>query len=141
MARISEEFASKWLKASDLNEEDLTLTIDAVEMEEFKEDSGGPKKKVILKFRESFEGKDKGMILNVTNRNTLVKLYGDDTDDWEGKKITLYATEVAFDGKMVESIRIKSKAPKATKTEGDVKAKAKVTTADAEAESDDEIPF
>lgn len=127
MTRISEEFGSYWLKAEDLAEDEIVLTIDHVGIEEFKEDKG-VKKKVSLRFREKFGGKDKGMVLNVTNRNTMVKLYGDDTDDWEGKRITLYASEVAFDGKMTPCIRVKSKVPK---------AKAKAPEPAGAAEEDD----
>ena len=115
MAKISEEFASNYLKCEDLEDEDRVFTIDEAEIIEFKDrESGDVQKKVKVTFRET----DKALLLNATNRNTIVGLLGDDTDDWEGKKITLYPSEVNFGGKMVPCIRVKSKLPKAKDVAG-----------------------
>ncbi len=51
------------------------------------------------------------MVCNKTNANTITKLYGDDTDAWIGKPITLCAREVEFQGEMVLAIRVSLKAP------------------------------
>ncbi|MDR3634386.1 MAG: hypothetical protein P4L84_11325 [Isosphaeraceae bacterium] len=134
MARISEEFASNYLKPEDLGEEDKVFTIDEAEIVEFKDrETGSVQKKVKVTFRES----DKALLLNATNRNTLVTLYGDETDEWEGKRITLYPSEVAFGGKLVPCIRVKSKSPKA-KGATPTRAKASATATAPAAGDDDE---
>jgi hypothetical protein len=58
-----------------------------------------------------FVGKEKGVVLNKTNANKIVAIAGsDDTDDWHGVTVALYATEVEFQGDTVEAIRIKAPA-------------------------------
>jgi hypothetical protein len=110
MPKISEEFASSSLKAEDLKGREIVLTIRTAELRVFKDDRGNPEKKVALTFTRT----DKGFILNKTNRDILVKLYGDDTDDWIGKRIQLYPTEVQYGAKgMVPAIRIRPRVPDA----------------------------
>lgn len=105
---LDEMFPSRWLSAKDFAEgETKTLTIRNVEIEVFEKD-GEKKSKPILSFRE----KDmKELVLNKTNAQTIAAMHGDDTDDWLGKKITLYVTEVEGFGKLQPAIRVKSKAP------------------------------
>jgi hypothetical protein len=52
-----------------------------------------------------FEGKDKGLVLNKTNSNTISAAYGDETDDWVGAEIVLYETMVEFQGQRKPGIR------------------------------------
>ena len=107
MPKISEMQPSKYLKATDAEDGDLILT-----MSDVKEETLGMGKDADKKWVLYFEEQPKGLVLNKTNMNTIAKLYGDDTDDWEGKKVTLFATEVQFKDEMVEAIRIRSKPPK-----------------------------
>lgn len=106
--RVSEAFPSKYLKAEvDIFEgEPVNATISAVEVEEFT-DNGVKQRKFVLTFEEF----DKALVCNKTNSLTLAKLLGEESDDWPGRKITLYSTEVQFKDEMVASIRIKSKLP------------------------------
>lgn len=48
--------------------------------------------------------------LNATNADKLVELFGDDTDDWEGKKIKLIKVRARNPqlGKEVDALRIQS---------------------------------
>lgn len=107
MPKISEMQPSKYLKASDADEGDLILT-----MRDVKEETLGRGPDAQNKWILYFEEVEKGLVLNKTNMNTIAKLYGDDTDGWEGKKITLFATEVQFQAEMVEALRVRSKPPK-----------------------------
>ena len=103
---IDSAFPSKYLKASDLPEDGVAVpfTIKEVVTEEIGRDK--QVKPVIY-----FKGQDKGFVANKTNCNTIAKALGSrDTDDWEGKTILLYSTEVQFGDEMVESIRVKLKA-------------------------------
>lgn len=99
--KANDIFSSKYLNASDLRGRDVTVTIDRVEVE--KMPNSGEKKPALY-----FRGKDKGLLVNKTNFNTIAEVLGaDDTDDWEGKQITLYPTETDFQGKMVDCIRVR----------------------------------
>ena len=60
--------------------------------------------KAVACFRED----TKPLILNKTNWNTIVKLHGDESDNWSGCEIELYPTLVSFKGDEVEAIRIRA---------------------------------
>lgn len=100
-------FPSKWLTAADLEDEDMVVTIKSLETESIGQ-KGDEEDKPVLYFRELA----KGLVLNKTNVTTIAKLLGDETNDWYGKKITLFPTQVDFQGKQVDAIRVKSKLPK-----------------------------
>lgn len=77
-----------------------------------------------------FTDLDKGLVCNKTNAKLIAKaLNSDDTEEWVGKVIYLYSTEVEFGGDMVDGIRVRPRAPKAA-------PQPKSTDSD-----DDEIPF
>jgi hypothetical protein len=92
---------------------DLTLTIATVTSEMV----AGPDNKrescIVLKFRENV----KPMILNATNAKTIAKLYKSAfIEDWAGRKIQIYATEVKAFGEMVDALRIRPFVPQPTAT-------------------------
>lgn len=100
--KMSEMFPSRFLKAEEFGvDERKTLTIKTVEIEELGQ---GAKKepKPVVYFREI----DKGLVLNKTNGAMVAELYGDDTDEWTGKKITLVTLEVDSFGDIVRAIRV-----------------------------------
>lgn len=132
MPKVSEMMPSKWLRASDVDEDGVVMTIKSVEEETIGQGANAEDKWVLY-----FKEVEKGLVLNKTNMTTIAKLCGDDTDDWPGKRITLYSTETLFEGKTVECVRIKSKAPKAEKAAKN--GKAEPVAADSEDDSD--IPF
>lgn len=103
--KISTAFPSTYLKAADLDGRNIGVTMDYVRME----DIGGDHKPVLY-----FEGKEKGMVLNKTNANNIMAVYGDDTDDWHGGELTLFSAIVDFQGRSVEAIRVKAK-PRSTR--------------------------
>jgi arabinogalactan endo-1,4-beta-galactosidase len=96
---INEAFPSKYLKASDLGGSEPTVTISHVTVEEVGETDRKP---VIY-----FAGKEKGIVLNKTNATNIGDAYGPDTDEWTGKKVTLFTAWVDFNGRSVEAIRIR----------------------------------
>lgn len=133
MAKLSEMFPSRYLKAADCDESDLVLTV-----REIKSEAVGQGKDAEDKYVLYFEETEKGLVLNKTNSNTIAKLYGDDTDDWEGKKIALFATEVEFQGVMSLGIRVRARTPKGRNAE----PKAAAAAVEAEAETDGaDVPF
>lgn len=61
--------------------------------------------KLVLQFKEL----EKGVVMNVTNINTLIfELKTDDTDAWVGNRVEMYVdTDVTFGGKKVGGIRFR----------------------------------
>lgn len=98
---INSAFPSTYIKSADLAG-DVTYTIDRVEIESVGQGRDAEDKPIVY-FREV----DKGIVLNKTNAATIAKLYGPDTDGWAGNPITLFATEVEFQGQQTLAIRIR----------------------------------
>lgn len=122
--KISDQFPSKYLRASDF-ESETTVAIARVNIEEV----GATQDRLPVLY---LQGYDKGVVLNRTNSNTIAGLYGDDTDDWEGEAITLFTAMVSFQGETKPAIRMKAPRRK------DV---AKAKAAPAKPADDSEIPF
>jgi hypothetical protein len=101
---ITQAFPSKYLKAADLQDRNITVIMDRVEMEDIGDDGDKP---VLY-----FQGKEKGLVLNKTNSNTIAVVYGEETDDWAGKELILYPTMVDFQGRSVPAIRVRHPQPK-----------------------------
>ena len=96
---------SRFLRASDYKKgQKWLLTISDVSIETLGEDT---RKKLIL----SFEGKDKGHVLNASRRLFLETALGDRPNQWIGAKITLAVSEALFQGKTVPSFVIVSATP------------------------------
>jgi hypothetical protein len=124
MPHIDKMIESRYLKNSDLDGQDLDVTIEQVREEELRGDDGAIKKKWIVFFR----GLERGLILNVTNTRRLAELCGSKlSEEWVGKRVRLYVTAVPFRGEEVDAIRIK-----AAPVESRSPAKANIA---------DEVPF
>lgn len=68
-----------------------------------------------------FEGVEKLLIVNKSNRTDLSDAFGDETDNWIGESVKFTITKVMFEGKRVNSITIEpqtDKAPAAAPAEG-----------------------
>jgi len=46
-----------------------------------------------LLYAVKFKGKERQLVLNATNRKTLVALYGTDVKQWTGKTVTLFVQD------------------------------------------------
>jgi hypothetical protein len=104
-----EAFPSKYLKAADLGGKSAIVKITAVTVETLKSPEGKEQNKTVL----AFAGTTKLLPLNMTNWDGVANVAGDDTDDWVGKRIELYATTTALGGKVVDCVRVrKPSAPK-----------------------------
>lgn len=59
-----------------------------------------------------FEGHDRALVLNATNIDTLVALFGtDESDLWLGRSIQLFTTMTTFQGKQTLGIRVRGAHP------------------------------
>ena len=106
MSDIATLFPSKWLAAADLKDEPKDVQIKQIIPSE---EVGSEKQKKPILF---FKGVEKGLVLNKTNAKRIAKLYGNDTDEWIGKFITIYPSECDFRDETVQCIRVKPEAPK-----------------------------
>jgi len=131
---INDVYPSKYLKASDLQGKEITVTMDRVEEESVGQD--GDTKPVLY-----FQGKQKGIVLNKTNSNNIMGAYGAETDNWSGKQIVLYSTYVDFAGKSVEAIRCRAARAVQTTKGGKQSLKHPETTHATDAHLNDEGPF
>ena len=94
--KISDEFPSAYLKASDLGGREVRLTMANVEREKIGTDT-----KPILYFK----GKEKGLVLNKTNAYAIGDAYGEDTEDWYDQPIILFSIKTEYQGKIVDGLR------------------------------------
>ena len=100
MAKVSDIYGGNWMTADDLAGREANVTIESVSVH----DMNDGKKKAAL----HFVGKDKALLLNVTNGNAIAELLGtDEMDEWEGHRIRLFVAKVDFQGKRVPAIRVK----------------------------------
>jgi hypothetical protein len=126
--KLSDLFPSNYLKADDVPEEGLVVTIKGCELAELGQGKDKETKPVL-----AFKELEKGLVCNKTNCATIHKLTGsDNTDDWVGHKIRLITLEVDFQGNLVNSIRVSSKPVKAT---------VKKPAAPVEEAAEDDVPF
>lgn len=104
--KISVLFPSKYVKAADLEGRNVTLTITKLVVEEMGHGSEKEQKPVLY-----FEKATKGLVLNRTNAMIIASLYGDETNDWRGKRITIYPTKVRAFGSMQDCVRVREEIP------------------------------
>ena len=102
--KISEMFPSKYLKSEDLGNRTARCIIETIEMCDVGE---GEIKPVFY-----FQGKDKGMVLNITNANALAAIYGDETEGWRDRELVIFVERVNFKGKMVPGLRVRPPEPR-----------------------------
>jgi len=99
-----EVFKSNYLKFADLKGRRIPVTIESVDIETLGQGKDAEDKAVA-----HFKGKDLGLVLNMTNWDTLQELLGsDDSDNWHGKTVLLVPSRTKFGAKMVDCIRVEA---------------------------------
>lgn len=106
-------FLGEFISAAELvGKPPVTLTINKVTLEKVEslkatDDEGGGKlkDKVVVYFKESKSGR--GWLLNRTNAEALKAMWGRETDNWLGHKVTLFVQQVRVGKKMEPGIRVK----------------------------------
>src|SRR4029077_6678042 len=104
-------FDRDYIGAFDVQGRDVTVKITKVIGGELTAVGGRKSKKPIL----YFEGKERGMICNKTNAKTVAAMFGNFTESWVGKRITLFVTQTRdpSTGGDIDCIRIRPTAPAA----------------------------
>ena len=98
---FDERFIGSW---SFEDQPDAKVTIKAIKVEELRTQDGTAAKKPVLYFEKT----DKGLVLNKTNAKTIAEMYGNNTDEWIGKRIVLFRSECMAFGKEVECVRVRN---------------------------------
>lgn len=101
--RVGEMFPKRYAAGEDLQGRALTLTIQTVRKERMRPGSGQPE---IEKYVVYFVDARKGVVLSRTLAQQIAAAVGsDDTDDWPGKKITIFPEPMSVAGRNVVAIR------------------------------------
>jgi len=98
-------YPNRFLKAGELAGKDVTLTISNVKLETLEGEKGDKKKKGIVSFRET----PKELVLNRTNGESIKAMFGRETDNWIGKKVTIWPAQIndSFTGERIPAIRVR----------------------------------
>jgi hypothetical protein len=100
--KVKDMIESKYLRKEDFDEDQI-CTIKTLKLEDLGKDNA-KEERWILYFREY----PKGMVLNVTSIRVLEAAYGDESDLWVGKKVTIYVDpNVSFQGRVVGGLRLR----------------------------------
>jgi hypothetical protein len=97
--KISERFAGKFFKATDLDREGKTFEIFGVEDVAIRGED-----KVILHFVDE----DRMFPVNKTNALAIAEYLGDDTDEWAGNSVCLFRSNTTYQGKPVACVRARN---------------------------------
>ncbi len=110
MGDVRKLYDKAYIYSYDLEGRDVTVTIERVSGGTLVGTGGTKNKKPVLHFK----GTEKGLALNITNARVIAGLYGGfESDQWIGKRVTLYPTTTTFGSQTVECIRIRNVVPKA----------------------------
>ena len=130
MAQVSKAYGGQWMKSADIPKQGIRTTITEVTEEEI--GRGADKRTKLVAW---LKGQDKGLVLNKTNGTALAEIYGDETDDWAGKRIVLKVGKTLFEGNRVDSIMVDDEATRAAANGQPSKKPAPAVT---QAEADEE---
>lgn len=100
----------EYLYHYDLDGRDVNVTIRSIGVEEMASSDGKQSRKPVI----YFEGLAKGLVMNSTNLDMVASMHGIMTENWIGKRITLYPTKDRKGGKngtMVDCIRVRPTPP------------------------------
>jgi len=94
---------SKYLKGAELMGKTVTVVIDGIDPRaELKKTDGTTEKRPLLRFK----GKEKMMVLNRTNAQTIARMHGTEVKKWISKSIKLRAESVRAFGKDWDALRV-----------------------------------
>lgn len=99
MAKVSEVYASPWLRAEDLQGRTIRATVAGATVETLPNADGSKEQKIVVVFVAA----KRKLILNKTQAAALVAIAGDDTDRWPGVVVFL-APQPTNNGKTTISI-------------------------------------
>ena len=102
----------KYLEGLMIKDKPVTMTIKTVDLQEVSNGKTTEYKPIV-----HFEESEKMYIPNKSAAKQLVKFFGGETNDWNGKRITLYAEFGKWFGKESWAVRVSPTLPSQTKPE------------------------
>ncbi len=108
--KLADLYPAKYLRARDIGPGKDVLTIEFINAETMRQNDGSVATKPVVYFKEKFGEQTKGLVLNKTNYNALLELFGEEVelDDLVGKKVKLTTVKVDVAGKTTSGVRIAS---------------------------------
>ena len=128
MVSKSDVFKSRYTKAADLKDGPVVGKIRLAALETLRGYNGTEEEKVVVYFGKKL----KPLILNRTNWDAIADIAGDESDDWAGTEVELYATTAGLRSKQVECVRVRKP---------DAKAAPKKKAPPTDDDLNDEIAF
>jgi hypothetical protein len=100
---LDECYGGKYLNAADLGDKRIRTRIVKVRKEPMQQKDGKPgRPKLVI-----YTTLDKPMVVNATNKNTLVDKLGGDPADWIGAEVGLLTEPTQFAGKPTRGLRLR----------------------------------
>ena len=96
-------YGSKYLSATEVGDRKIRTKIARVRKQALPQQGGGTKTKFVL----SFTTIDKEMVLNATNKNTLVEELGRNPADWIDADVGLFTQPTNMAGKPTRGLRLR----------------------------------
>lgn len=96
-------FKGDYISAVELGDKTPTLTVKGVDIAKLEGEDGRVRDRGVVRFAET----DRGWVLCKTNAICLAAMFGNDTQEWTGKRVTLYGTEVQVGKGTAPGIRVK----------------------------------
>lgn len=95
-------FKGDYIAAVEIGDKKPTLTISGVKLCKLQQEDGREKDKGIVTFKEI----ERGWVLNRTNAQAIAAMFGNETDGWIGKRVSLHAVPVRVGPKTKPGIRV-----------------------------------
>lgn len=144
---VKDLIAGKYLVATDMVGQRVLATLDVCQIEEFDNKTTGliDARPVVY-----FEDLDQGMVLNKTNLKVLAREFGEETENWKGKRVLVTTHKVKTPaGAEVDGLRIEpwvepvAAAPRAARrgTPAPAPTPARAVEAREDLSATDNLPF
>ncbi len=96
-------FKGDYIAAVEFEGKTPTVTIDHVKLVKLEGEDGKLRERPVVYFRET----PRGWVLCRTTAQALAAMFGNETDRWTGKRVTLHAVEVQVGREKKPGIRVK----------------------------------
>jgi hypothetical protein len=102
-ADLTSCYGSKYLSAEEVGDRKIRTKIAKVWMEDLQRSNGKSQKRFLL----GFTTVDKAVVLNLTNKTTLVDALGKNPADWIGAEVGLLTEPTMMSGKPTRGVRMR----------------------------------
>ena len=114
--KISQYYQSRFMSGKDLEGQAMSVEIARVVEEQYYNRNSRQYEKDLVAY---FTGREQGLLLKTERAKVLAAMFGEDTDDWLGKRIALVSKPRNIGGEIKDVIHIR---PETKQTETDPEA-------------------